>query len=224
MSQLAIGLPPHPPAYGREDFIVSASNRHAYDMVVRWPHWVEPFMSVVGPRHAGKSHLAHIWAEQAKARFVPIDQLATHSSQEWLEGHDALVLEDVEQLHDEEALFHLLNHVRSEQTWLLLTSQQPLNRLPIALPDLRSRMAAIAFAELQQPDDMVMRGILMKQFADRQIRVSPDIIDFILRRCERSAQALADLVVRLDEQAMAQQRAITLPLVREVMQEWSTHG
>ncbi len=122
--QLAFDLPLDP-RYGREDFLVSRSNETAYALIERWPDWADTILLLVGPAGSGKSHLASIWAETAKAWTVDAFEV-THERVPHLVSNGALVVEDMDRLNrDEAALFHLLNLARERKASLLITCEDP---------------------------------------------------------------------------------------------------
>lgn len=218
-----LGLPlDSTPAYAREDFAVSSCNRAAYDHLQRWPEWPSPVWSLHGPEASGKSHLAHIWAAKAHAIFISPHAITDTHVAEWL-AKKALsgrfVLDGMEHMGDETALFHFLNGLREQGGQALLVSRQPLSRLEINLPDLRSRMNAIPGIGLDAPDDEVLRAVLVKQFADRQLRVGEEVLHYLQARMDRSFAAAREWVVRIDNAALAEQRKVTTALVRELIEK-----
>jgi chromosomal replication initiation ATPase DnaA len=202
--QLALDLPVRT-ARGREAFFVSPSNATALALIDRWPRWPGGRLALTGPEGAGKTHLAHVWAERSGAHFVRADGLAGEDPFEL--GAGATVVEDVDGgafgPEAEPALFHLLNAQAERGGHLLLTGRMPPARWPVALPDLASRLGAVTPARIDAPDDALMAALLVKHFADRQLRVSPTLVSWLLPRIERSAAAAAAAVERLDREALA---------------------
>jgi chromosomal replication initiation ATPase DnaA len=218
-----IPLPlPHRPALGGEDFLVAPCNADAVRWIDLWPNWPGPALAVVGPKGSGKTHLASVWAAASGARFIDPGALA---GPDWHTepGDGALILDDAHLLMGdgaaEQALFHLLNRVHGAKGRLMLTGDAPPARWPVALRDLRSRLGAIPVAEIGLPDDGLMAALLVKLFADRQIHVGVDVITFLTARMERSFAAASDVVAAIDRRALAAGRAVTVPLVRDVLAE-----
>ncbi|MDX5367662.1 MAG: chromosomal replication initiator DnaA, partial [Alphaproteobacteria bacterium] len=131
----------------------------------------------------------------------------------------AIILEDLARLtaEGERALFHLVNMVRAEGAFLLITSREALARLPLALPDLTSRLKAAPQVELGAPDDALLAGILVKLFDDRQLRVTPAVIAYLSSRIERSVEAARQAVAELDTASLSGKRPITVPLAAEIL-------
>ncbi len=214
--QLALSLP-HESALGRDDFIVSRVNAEAVEAIDRWPSWPERGLLLVGPAGSGKSHLTAIWTSVAGAACVEASQLDRESGPR-LAAAGAVA---VENLHagpiDEAALFHLVNIAGEQRLPLLLTSRAGPETLPLKLPDLASRLRAAQRAQLGEPDDDLLRRVMTKLFADRQLLVDAAVIDFILLRMERSLEAANIVADQLDRDALAENRSITKRLAAEAL-------
>jgi chromosomal replication initiation ATPase DnaA len=205
--QLVFELP-HRPALGLEDYLVSGSNAAAVALVDRWPDWPAGAAVISGPPGCGKSHLANVWRMKSNADAVLASHIAIADVPE-LASAGALIVEDVAETRDEAALFHLLNLVREQRLAILLTSASAPGDLGLSLPDLRSRLNALPHALIAPPDDALLRAVLVKLFADRQLSVEPQIIAYLLVRMERSMEAASRLVAEVDRRSLALQRAVT---------------
>lgn len=213
--QLALALP-HAESFAREDFLTGTSNQAALAMVERWPDWPDRTLALIGPEGAGKSHLAAIWAEIAGARRVSGRALGETDLLSAL-ATGALVVEDAPARLDERALFHLLNLVREEQAFLLMTARSPPAGWTVALPDLASRLRAIPLVSLSAPDDALLRALLVKLFADRQLAVDQTLIGYIATRIERSFAAARAAVEELDREALRLKRPVTRALAADTL-------
>ncbi len=213
--QLALALP-HVESFAREDFLMGTSNQAALAMVERWPDWPDRTLALIGPEGAGKSHLAAIWAEIAGARRVSARALGETNLLSAL-ATGALVVEDAPARLDERALFHLLNLVREEQAFLLMTARSPPASWTVALPDLASRVRAIPLVSLSAPDDALLRALLVKLFADRQLAVDETLIGYIATRIERSFAAARAAVEELDREALRLKRPVTRALAADTL-------
>jgi chromosomal replication initiation ATPase DnaA len=205
------------PALGTREFLVAPCNQVAVAMIDRWPDWPAPVVALAGPEGSGKTHLVHVWRERSGAVRHEARDLAGRDPYLLLGDCNAAAVEDVDQGGDEVTLFHLHNVVLERRGTLLVTGREPPSRWPIRLADLRSRLAAAPTVAVAAPDDRLLAGVLAKQFADRQVRVQPDVIEFLVLRMERSFAALQGLVDALDRAALASRRPITVPLAREVL-------
>jgi len=219
-----IPLPlPHRTSLGGEDFLVAPCNADAVRWIDLWPDWPGSSLALVGPAGSGKTHLASVWAAASGARFIDPGVLLARP--QWVSetGDGALIVDDAHLLMGQEAgeqaLFHLLNHVHGAKGRLMLTGDVPPARWPVSLGDLRSRLGAIPVAEIGLPDDGLMAALLVKLFADRQIHVAADVIRYLAARMERSFEAASVVVAAIDRRALAAGRAVTIPLVRDVLAE-----
>lgn len=197
----------HVPALTRDDLVVTPANEHAMALIDAWPDWSTPVAVLAGPAGAGKSHLGAIWKEQARAvELVPGD-IERHVA---AIGARPVLIDNIEPgLADERGLFHLINAVRSAGSSLLLLSRAFPSAWQVELPDLASRMKAATVVEIHEPDDMLLSGVIMKLFADRQVEVEPHVVQFIVRRIERSVATAIGVVERLDRLALEQKSRIT---------------
>ena len=208
--QLALTLE-HAERFGREDFLGGPSNSSALALVDRWPDWPDRIAMLIGPEGAGKSHLAAIWAAAAGAGIVSAAALA-ESEMPGLVGK-ALVVEDLSPGgFDERLLFHLLNLAREERAFVLITARTAPAGWPIAVKDLASRLRVLPVVTLAPPDDALLRAVIVKLFADRQIGVDESLVNYLATRIERSFAAARAAVVALDGEALRQQRPITRAL------------
>jgi chromosomal replication initiation ATPase DnaA len=216
--QLALDLP-HAESFRRDDFLASPSNETALALVESWPVWPDRIAAIVGPAGAGKSHLAAIWAERAGARIVDAASLVKAEVPRAL-ATGALLLEDLApQRVDEAALFHLLNLAREETAYVLITAKKRLDLEGYALADLASRLRAVPVVQLAPPDDALIAAVLVKLFADRQIKVDEETVAFLTMRIERSLAAARAVAARLDTASLSRGRRLTRSLAAEVLRE-----
>ncbi|MFQ5959140.1 MAG: DNA replication protein [Alphaproteobacteria bacterium] len=221
MTQLALEFS-HREALDAEDFLVTQSNREAVLWLDRWPDWPAPALAIYGPPGCGKTHLAHVWQARSGARIVTAEALAGRAPAEVLgDGHCAVIEGADAAAFDERALFHLYNVAGERGGHLLLTARTPPARWPLQLADLHSRLSAAPAVPVRAPDDALIGALLIKLFADRQLRVGDDVVTFLLARMERSFDAARRIVAVLDAAALAGGRNITVPLARDVL---SQHG
>lgn len=203
---------------GRDDFVVSPTNAAAAAALERFPAGDDVRLALVGPAGAGKSHLAALWAERVGAAVLTPETCAGFDLSA-LEGRPVL-LEDADRAPDE-VLFHLYNLAGVEGGALLVTARARPVRWTTALPDLRSRLGALRVVEIAEPDDAVLKTLLERQFEQRAIRPSAELIGYLTRRIERSADAAREAVALLDETAAAEERPVTRALARRVLDERS---
>ncbi len=221
--QLVLDLS-HRQALGAEDFLVSGSNEAAIELIDRWPDWPHPACVVVGPKGAGKSHLANVWRLRSSAGIAAAAAL-TDASVAHLHDGGALAVEDLDRgIADEQALFHLLNRARESRLSVLLTSRQAPGDLEVRIPDLRSRLRALPVVALEAPDEALLKAVLVKLFCDRQLTVEPAVIEYLSLRMERSMAAASRVVAAIDRLALAKHRKVTRPLAAEALASLNEGG
>lgn len=219
--QLAFALD-HSESFDRDDFFEGPCNAAALALIENWPDWAHRVMALTGPRGAGKSHLASIWAERAGARFVSARALRIDSVPASL-ATGALVVEDLAAGDcDEPALFHLLNLAREERAFVLITATKNLASAEFALRDLASRLRAVPAVAVDAPDDALLRAVLVKLFSDRQLAVDESLVSFLLTRIERSFSAARSAVEALDREALRRGRPVNRALASELYKETGT--
>jgi chromosomal replication initiation ATPase DnaA len=216
--QLALALE-FDDSFAREDFLAGPPNAAALALIERWPDWPARTVALVGPEGSGKSHLAAIWARAAGSRSIAGHAIELAGVPTAL-ATGALVAEDLrEGMFDEHALFHLLNLAREEDTYVLMTALSAPSGWTVRLRDLASRLRAIPTVTLAPPDDALLRAVLIKQFADRQLDVDEGLIGYLVTRIERSFAAARAAVATLDREALRQKRPVSRALAAELFRE-----
>lgn len=206
----------HATGYSRDDLVVSEANRAAAELIDRWPDWPVPVVLLAGPPGSGKSHLASIWRDRAGAivmepSSVGIDRLPA-------EGPFAVLVENADTPGlDENGLFHLINAARASGGSVMLTARRFAAAWGIRLPDLVSRLKAATTVEIHEPDDVLLAGVITKLFADRQIEVDSSVVQFLVRRIERSLATAIRVVDRLDRMALELKAPITRNLAAQAI-------
>jgi chromosomal replication initiation ATPase DnaA len=214
--QLTFDLPLDP-RFGAEDFLVSPSNEQAYGLIESWPEWPDTILLLVGPRGSGKSHLASIWATNARAWTIDASGI-TQDKVPHLVSNGALAIEDMDRgERDEAALFHLLNLARERKASLLITCETPPDRWSLRTPDLLSRLRLAPSVSLEAPDDALLKAVLVKLFVDRQLVVDTSVVDYIALRIERSLAKASELVALLDREALSRGRRVSRAIAAEIL-------
>ena len=197
---------------GGADFLVAPCNRDVVAWLDRWPDWPGPALAIHGPAGCGKTHLTYVW--QAMSGAVTLDRAEPSALPD---GARACVIDDADAVADERALLHLYNIVAERGGHMLLTARAAPAHWRLELADLASRLRAAPSVALGAPDEALIGAVLVKLFADRQLRVDPAVITFLVMRIQRSFAALSDTVAALDAAALRDKRNITVPLARDVL-------
>ena len=204
-------------ALGRDDLLVTPGNSDAVAWIDRWPDWPGRALAVHGPAGCGKTHLAEVWRALSGAEAVApaaLDEVTARMGS--MPAAPAFVVENAEGA-DERAILHFLNTLRERGGTLLLASRRPPARWPVKLADLSSRLRALPAVAVRAPDEATLRAVVVKLFADRQLQVGADLVEFLCRRIERTFAAARDTVAALDAAALVAQRKVSVALAREVL-------
>lgn len=205
------------PALGREDFIIAPCNEQALRFIERWPDWPARAAAIWGPHDAGKTHLVRIFCDLSGARLLSLPELSSLDPAESpTDGAIAVELGDsVADLERDHRLFALFE--RPSGT-LLLTGRTPPPEWKAALGDLKSRFDALLAFPLWAPDDHLLSALIRKHFSDRQLEVAETVVRRLLIHVERTPQAIAAFIARIDDRALAEKRAIGEKLVMELIE------
>ena len=217
--QLVLALD-HAESYAREDFLSGPCNDDALALIESWPDWPANAIALIGPEGSGKSHLAAIWAAASGARVISAGALNESGLIAAL-ATGALVVEDSAAKPDERALFHLINLAREQNAFLLFTARTSPASWPVTTPDLVSRLRALPIVALQAPDDVMLRGLIVKVAADRQLGLDESVVRYLSTRIERSFAAARAAVIALDNEALRQGRPPTRALAAELFRDAS---
>ncbi len=219
----------HRPAQGCEDFVVAACNREAVAWIDRWPDWPSPALAIFGPPGCGKTHLGRVWQARSKARFLdPVSLARSGHFATFDPGAGCWIVENLQPALEDQDLaqpfLHVFNRIAEAKGQLLVVDRTPPARWPVALKDLASRLAAMPAVAVGAPDDALIGALLVKLFADRQLKVAPEVVIYLLTRMERSFEAARDLVAAIDLAALTAGRNVTVPLVGEVLRASQAPG
>jgi len=212
--QLALALN-YAENYAREDFLSGPCNEAALQLIDCWPDWPANAIALIGPEGSGKTHLATMWAAAAGARVISGHALGEDELVSAL-ATGALVVEDGAAAADQRVLFHLINLAREEKAFLLFTARTPPSAWPVTIPDLVSRLRALPVATLQAPDDEMLRAVIVKLAADRQLMLDESVVRYLSTHIERSFAAARAAVAALDNEALRQRRPATRALAAEI--------
>jgi DnaA regulatory inactivator Hda len=214
-AQLPLPFTPDP-RYAEADFRDAPSNEAARAWLGRVEDWPGRRLLLWGEAGCGKTHLLHIWAARTDA-VVWVGHALRGLPE--LPAANGIAIDAADAVEDETALFHLLNAAAEAGLPVLLAARQPPSRLPISLPDLASRLRAITAVEIELPEDALLRALLARLLADRQLRLPEPVQQWLLLRLPRTASAMRDAVARLDAASLEAKRDITVPLARDVLKE-----
>lgn len=222
MRQLPLPLS-YDAAMGADDFLVTTCNSEAATWIEKWPDWPAHGMIVTGLPGSGKTHLLTLWLHKCGGKALSKKDLLEANIVARLHETAAVAIDDADDLAGtpvaEENLFHLFNHLRETKGFLLLTMDRGAAASGFKLPDLSSRLLTLPSTTLLPPDDALLQALIVKQFRDRQITLGAGVLSFLTPRIPRDAESLRAFVDRLDLEALAEGRKITIALARKILEE-----
>ena len=216
----------HKPYMGREDFFVSTCNEKAFMAVESWPEWLYFALCIYGPKGCGKSHLANLFAQKVMMNRTPIVAVQTikaksikiNNIEKLFTNSPCLIVENLSEDVDNEALFHLYNYYRDNGGNILFLAERAPAHIHFKLPDLSSRMNAVPAVEISTPDDEMLNVLLFKFFNDRQLKVSPEVLKFALHNMTRSFEYAQKLVAESDRISLIKKSPVTIGIIKEAIE------
>jgi chromosomal replication initiation ATPase DnaA len=205
--------------------MVAGCNSEAVANIDLWPNWPYFAICIYGPEGCGKTHLANVFAQMVamhtnhpyRIPFIKANQLNKEMAHTLFEQSPQIVIEDLHNLTNQEAMFHLYNTYRDLGGNILFTSNQAPARINFTLPDLRSRMNIVPALEIKAPDDDLLMALLVKLFTDRQITPTPELLEYLLKNMYRSFSYTRKLVEEIDNISLAKKRAISINIAKEAI-------
>lgn len=216
----------HPSYMEREDFIVAKCNEDAFKAVDSWPNWLYFALCLYGTKGCGKSHLANLFAQkvqQINPHIFRVYSIEAKTADCYLPENlfadsPALVIENLCEKIDNEAMFHLYNYYRDHGGYILFLSEEAPARLNFSLPDLQSRINAVPAIQIGQPDDEMLTMLLLKLFNDRQLKVTPEILRYAVSNMVRSFSYAQKLIDEADRISLIKKSPITVPVIKEAVE------
>ena len=201
-----------------QDFYVSKSNEFAFKLLNSWPKWEKNFVNLIGENFSGKSHLINIFLEKYKG----IKRDAKNINNEFLKEikiHENIVIEDLNENVDEKLLFTLINIVDQDNKYLIVTSIKPVVEYKFELVDLNSRSSNFLLSTIEKPGDDLMYALILKNLSDRQISIDKKLIDFIIKRIDRSYGKISDFIYKIDEISLKRKKPIDFKIIKEALED-----
>ena len=204
--------------FKNEDFYISKSNKHIFDLLNQWPKWEKNFLNIVGEQFSGKTHLANIFLEKFKGVKFEAKFLNNENLKE-IKIYQNIVLENISELMDEKLFYSLINIIDQDNKYLITTSTKPIVDIKFNLPDLKSRSKNFLLQNIEKPDDELIFALLVKNLSDRQISLEKKLISYIIKRIDRSYSKIFDFIYKIDEISLKKKKSIDLKIIKEVLGE-----
>ena len=204
--------------YKNEDFFVNKSNFFAFSLIEKWPKWEKNILNIHGEKYCGKTHLSNIFKKNYKAFKMQANEFSQENLKEF-KVFENLILDDFDENVDEKLMYTLFNVADQDNKFILINSLVPINELNFKLEDFISRTKNCIFAKIENPDDELMFAIILKNFSDRQINVEKKLIDFIIKRIDRSYGQIYEFIYKLDEISLKKKKSIDFKIIKEALKD-----
>jgi chromosomal replication initiation ATPase DnaA len=204
--------------FKNEDFYVSKSNKHIVKLINDWPKWEKNFLNINGDKYSGKTHLANIFLKKFKGVKFEANLFSNENLKE-IKIHQNIVLENLTQNIDENLIYTLLNIVDQDNKYLIITSIKPIVEIEFKLDDLKSRTKNFLLQNIKKPDDDLLFALILKNLSDRQISLDKKLINYIIKRIDRSYGKIFDFIYKIDEMSLKNKKSIDLKIIKKVLGE-----
>ena len=202
----------------KEDFFVSESNKHILKQIDNWPKWEKNFLNINGENYSGKTHLVNIFLNKFKGIKFEANLLTDENLRE-IKIYQNIVLENLNENVNEKLIYTLLNIIDQENKYLIITSVKPIVDIKFSLKDLKSRTKNFLLQSIRKPDDELVFALILKNLSDRQIFLEKKLIDFIMKRIDRSYGKIFDFIYKIDEISLKNKKSIDLKMIKNVLEE-----
>jgi len=199
-----------------QDFYVAKSNEFSFKLLNSWPKWEKNFVNLIGQKFSGKSHLVNIFLEKFKGIKIEANEL-TNDALKQIKIFENIIIENFNDQIDENLFFTLLNIIDQDNKYLILTSKKPIVEHLFKLDDLNSRSKNFLLSHIEKPSDDLMFALILKNLSDRQISIDKKLIDFIIKRIDRSYGKIFDFIYKIDEVSLKRKKPIDFKIIKEVL-------
>ena len=199
-----------------QDFYVAKSNEFSFKLLNSWPKWEKNFVNLIGQKFSGKSHLVNIFLEKFKGIKIEANEL-TNDTLKQIKIFENIIIENFNDQIDENLFFTLLNIIDQDNKYLILTSKKPIVEHLFKLNDLNSRSKNFLLSHIEKPSDDLMFALILKNLSDRQISIDKKLIDFIIKRIDRSYGKIFDFIYKIDEVSLKRKKPIDFKIIKEVL-------
>ena len=201
-----------------DDFYVGKSNYYPYELINKWPNWENNFLNISGEKFSGKTHLSNIFLKKFNGIRIESNSL-NNENLKILKPYQNIVLEDLSSDVNEKLIYTLFNLIDQDNKFLVITSSKPIVEIDFILEDLKSRTKNCLLAKIENPDDELMFALILKNLSDRQITLDKKLIDFIIKRIERSYGKIFEFIYKIDKISLKKKKSIDFKIINEALEE-----
>ena len=201
-----------------QDFYVSKSNEYSFKLLSSWPKWEKNFLNLIGEKFSGKSHLVNIFLKKFKGIKINASEISNQFLKD-IKIYENIIIENLDNNIDENLFFTLLNIIDQDNKFLIVTSVKSIVEISFKLNDLNSRSKNFLLSYIERPDDELMFVLILKNLSDRQISIDKKLIDYIIKRIDRSYSKIFDFIYKIDEISLKRKKSIDFKIIKEVLGE-----
>ena len=199
-----------------DDYYVSNSNKYPFDIITSWPKWEKKFINLIGEKFSGKTHLINVFLKKFNGIKINANLLDNNFLNK-IKIYENVVVEDLHSKIDEKLFFTLMNIVDQDNKYLIVTSEKPIDNIRFKLNDLNSRAKNFLLTYIENPEDDLIYAIILKNLSDRQIIIEKKLIEYIIKRVERSYSKIFDFIYKIDELSLKKKKPIDFKIIKEVL-------
>ncbi len=200
-----------------QDFYVSKSNKHSFSLLNSWPKWDKNFINLIGEKFSGKSHLINIFLEKNKGIKINSDDINNDFLQK-IKIYENIIIENLNEKINENLLFSLINIVDQDNKYLIVTSTIPIVDFKFKLNDLNSRSTNFILSQIEKPGDDLIYALILKNLSDRQISIDQKLIEFIIKRIDRTYGKISEFIYKIDEISLKRKKPIDFKIIKEALE------
>ena len=200
-----------------QDFYVSKSNEYSFKLLNSWPNWEKNFVNLIGEKYSGKTHLINIFLEKFKGMKIEANEIKNQSLKK-IKIYENIIIENLDEKINENLFFTLLNIIEQDNKYLIITSKKPIVDFLFKLDDLNSRSKNFLLSVIEKPEDDLMFALILKNLSDRQISIDKKLIDFIIKRIDRSYGKIFDFIYKIDKISLKRKKPIDFKTIKEVLE------
>ena len=201
-----------------DDFYVGKSNFYTFELIHKWPKWEKNFLNISGERFSGKTHLANIFLKKFNGIRIEANLLNDENLKS-IKPYQNIILENLNLDVNEKLIYTLFNIIDQDNKFLVITSSKPIAEIKFKLVDLRSRTKNCLLAKIENPDDELMFALILKNLSDRQITLDKKLIDFIIKRIDRSYGKIFEFIYKIDKISLKKKKSIDFKIINEALEK-----
>ncbi len=200
-----------------QDFYVSHSNEHSFKLLNSWPKWDKNFINLIGEKFSGKSHLINIFLKKNKGIKINSEDISNDFLQK-IKIYENIIVENLTEKINENLLFSLINIIDQDNKYLIVTSTIPIVDFKFKLNDLNSRSTNFILSQIEKPSDDLIYALILKNLSDRQISIDQKLIEFIIKRIDRTYGKISDFIYKIDEISLKRKKPIDFKIIKEALE------